>query len=336
MKRPIAALVISFVSILLIEIQQGIFVNRIFSYYYQEQDVILSNDITIDINNTKEKDKKHQQQDSNNNNSNNNKIINFHTSSNNFIKTLSSCFINKDCHVIYHHIGKTGGTNVESRFFNVFPFHPKRTKMSSCCSGKAVDKFNKFISYFCSSKFTAFQVRASQFDGIVSQCMDYYKTAYEKKKIKKKQSLVILASIREPASRTLSNIHQLCNKNLNRRDEELKKACSACDYEKHPEAFDKIVQTTNKDYLGIVRTVQLSSKFSSGSVKSLTLDTDDIDSMFTMLQLSLSKSSNYTFPLNEKKNPEKHSRCNFGMKSTMFKNLAISREIYRNITAGLY
>merc|ERR1712151_156774 len=109
------------------------------------------------------------------------------------------------------------------------------------------------------------------------------------------------------------------------------------DYEKHTEPFDKIVQTTNKDYLGIVRTIQLSSKYSAGSVKSLTFDTDDIDSMFTMLQSSLSKrTSNYTFPLNEKKNPEKHSRCNFGMKSTMFKNLAVSREIYRNITAGVY
>ena len=380
-KRPmITGFMLSFI-ILLVEIQQGIFVGRIFSY--QEQDVILSDDIDIirrpkrnDQFYTKIKDDETSSTRSKNFNirtgidedlkvegikktSNidsirevattktvdnikssvsesfprSSNIFNFYTHPNNFVKTLSSCFLNKDCHVVYHHIGKTGGTNVESRFFNVFPFHARKTKMSSCCSGKVMEKFLKFSRFYCAAKFTAYQVRASQFETVISECMKYYSTLYEEKNVSSKKSIVILVSIREPASRTLSNIHQLCNKNLNRRSETLKQACASCDYEAHPEEFDKIVQTTNKDYLGIMRTIQQASKY-GGRVKSLSFDTDDIDRMFGMLQESLNESSNHTFPLNEKTNPEKHSKCNFGMKSRMLKDLAVSREIYRNITSG--
>ena len=71
-----------------------------------------------------------------------------------------------------------------------------------------------------------------------------------------------------------------------------------------------------------------------GSIKSLSFDTDDIDHISGMLQKSLNESSNHTFPLNEKTNPEKHSRCNFGMKYRIFKDLAISCEICRNITSN--
>jgi len=248
-------------------------------------------------------------------------FLNFHRNHNKFMDTLSSCIMDDQCHIFYHHVQKTGGTTLENRIFGAFPFHKKRTKHRTCCGRKVMKDYDRYQKYYCQAKFTSYQVSASQFETVVSTCM------HLNLKNNTSSRAVALVSIRDPETRTLSNIHQICNKNSHKRSKDIVEACSSCAYEKHSKVFDKFVQQTNKDYEEAFKSTRLMIP----NVSVMLFDTEDMEILLGMLLKKLP--NHFSFSLNKKINQEEVTRCDFGMKSNMFKELAPARKIYRNLTS---
>ncbi|OEU23471.1 hypothetical protein FRACYDRAFT_233641 [Fragilariopsis cylindrus CCMP1102] len=176
-----------------------------------------------------------------------------------FINTFADCVLDPNCHLLYHHVGKTGGTTIEKIFYQLFP---KIIKHSGSGGGG---------------------IRGKQFETIVLQCLDLISNvnnnnvntiadddnnsssssninlnlnntddniSTKNTKHKNKSSSVLVptkkqrqrqrqhqhrfltfSTYREPIARTISDIHQLCNKNLNRRTKQLQEVCQRCTYD---------------------------------------------------------------------------------------------------------
>jgi len=254
-------------------------------------------------------------------------MINFLRQSDTFIRILSDCLQNDECNVFYLHIGKTGGTTVEARMFSAFPFDDTNT----CCGKSHMNRFYERKEIYCQAKFTSYQVSSRHFQEVIHNCMNFKKQQAMNTTSSSSPQAVALISIREAASRAVSYIDQMCNKYFETRDLEVRKACKYCNYEKgskFAEVFDTVTRKTNSRYQSIMDL----TKISIPNVEMMLFDMIDIDSIFTMLE---NRMDNHSFPLHLKKNEKSTAICNFGMKSEMFKSLALGQEIYRNLTAGM-
>ena len=248
---------------------------------------------------------------------------NFRKDTNKFISNLSKCLTDDKCNVFYRHIGKTGGTTVEARMFQGFPFTYASKHQESCCGIDVMNDFKNNKEKYCNAKFTSYQISSFFLENVVKDCMDLKPDDHR---------ALVLVSMRDPASRTISNIHQICNKKLTKRDDKVLRACRDCKYEgEHIEVFNRFVDLTNEAYLDIIDVTQL--PYAIPNVNVMTFDTDDINELFSLLQDEM---PNHSFlEAEEKKNPESIWNCDFALNSKMLKRLKISREIYRNLTAGI-
>ncbi|OEU05876.1 hypothetical protein FRACYDRAFT_257646 [Fragilariopsis cylindrus CCMP1102] len=187
-----------------------------------------------------------------------------------FITTFADCVLDPNCHLLYHHVGKTGGTTIEKIFYTLFPkpipiptppkgSSKKILKQTSCCFSDMLNRFYQNPYDYClQQKFSAYQVRGKQFETILLKCLDLVnsnlnstttttttdndddiilstknKNKSNKNKSNKKQRqhrFLTFSTYREPIARTISDIHQLCNKNLNRRTKQLQEVCQRCTY----------------------------------------------------------------------------------------------------------
>ena len=264
--------------------------------------------------------------------------INFYRDPDAFVSAFASCASNQGCRIYYHHVGKTGGTTVETRMFDLFPPGFKHGT-SSCCGDKAMDRFRERTDDYCDAKFTSYQVEGGHFRDIVSECMSDRSEGEDSGagggridgRPPERRSAIALTSFREPIQRTLSSIHQTCNKNKSRRREETRAACERCSYdiEEDRAVWDGLIKRTNLLYEGIA----LVSRMVIGGVQVLTIDTVDVDNFFTRLRSALSP--RWEVSTSGVRNTESLSLCNFGMTSDIFRALTPSETIYRNLTLGI-
>jgi len=239
--------------------------------------------------------------------------INFRLQPTRFVQEMTSCFTDDDCHIYYYHFGKSGGTGFEERAETMFP-----PRLDSCCNSRLMKRFRASPQTYCDAKFSSYQVSSRDFlERIVPTCMSNNKTRG-----------LILVSFREPLTRTLSYIHQMCNKNFKTRTPEGQQACRTCSYEKDKEFWNNLVQYASGQYQELYEVV--ATKIPNTQV--LTVDLVDLSELYR----DLWKATNHTaFTMKINANPEQTSRCNFGFKSEMFRGLRPASEIYRNMTLGI-
>jgi len=119
------------------------------------------------------------------------------------------------------------------------PMFPPR--LDSCCNLRLMKRFRESPQTYFDVKFSSYvyQVAAADFlQRSVPTCMSNKKTT----------RAVILVSFREPITRTLSYIHQMCNKNFETCTLEIKKACHTSSYDEDVEFWDNFMQSANGQY----------------------------------------------------------------------------------------
>jgi hypothetical protein len=244
----------------------------------------------------------------------NSQAINFRLQPNQFVDTMTDCFDDVDCRIYYLHYGKSGGSGIENRMFKVFPPY-----QNSFAGGSMLKRFQEKTSEYCRAKFSSYQVSCRDFvNTIVPTCMK-----------ETGARAVILVSFREPIQRSLSHIHQMCNKYQRHRNKVTRRICTRCSYEQDRAFWDEQIQHFNQEYRELQDVT--TTKIDNTSV----LSVDSVD--LTLLYERLFAATNHeAFRLHQKTNAEVTNRCNFGFKSEMFRGLAPSSEVYRNLTLGIY
>jgi hypothetical protein len=262
-----------------------------------------------------------------------------------FLNLFADCLADPTCHLLYHHVQKTGGSNLASR---LYPLLNNETYQSKdwCCNQKLVDRFHNATDDFClTKKMSIYEVSALQFQHVLSTC-----TASNKK-----HRYIALISLREPIQRTLSMIHHQCNKNFEFKNAAEQAICKSCQYNKDSDAWfwDQFTNQTNEIYVDLLQVLQDHQPPPNNDALSfLLLDNAMIDAFFELMgehellvasagddadrtiSASASTSQEHQQAPAPRSNSEKTHICNFGMTSSMMKDLRISQLIYRGLTAG--
>jgi hypothetical protein len=211
-------------------------------------------------------------------------------------------------------------------------FHP-------CCDDKLMGNFLSSPDKFCLASFQSYQVLPSKFPTILETCQ----RVYEKQNVTNHR-MQLLVSIREPISRTLSFIHQQCNRNGRRRPKELLQACNRCNFDQDKDVWLGFADRTNKEYEDIhslmaSRVIMDADEKEplkiNRSIPVLALDLDDLSPFFQELKGILPDTHNNRFHRKSTFNKEELDRCNFHMSSEMIKALSKSTRSYRNLTLGV-
>eukprot|EP01084_Bolivina_argentea_P026895 50008_1 len=243
-------------------------------------------------------------------------VFGFYQHPQQFITKLSKCLLSDNCHIYFNHIAKTGGTTIETVLFSMCP-PPTNRIQHSCCGQKMMANFRAHKNEFCSAKFTAYQLpnlytNHSYFEEIITTCMKMENI-----------TAIALISYREPIVRALSHINQICNKNHDSRKEVIQ-ACKNCSYKHNKNFWDKYISLFNIVYKNIYDDIQMIQQMNNIDV--LIIENIDLAKMFNDLNKVI---SNVTIPSNVRKNQENTSICNFGLKSTLVKQLSDSLKLYR-------
>ena len=291
------------------------------------------------------------------------KSINYNLKPELFTATISHCLLDEQCRIIYHHVGKSGGTTLEDTFFHMYP-----PELKSCCGPKLLGKLandEKSREKYCAAKFSSYQIIGSHVEGLVKSCMRINSddvTATSSGSINDEQNntadarkddhdhaqghgqgtprrprSVVLTTYREPISRTLSSIHQLCNKQSNKRTDETLEACNECRYDFGTDVWDRVVNMTNDHFEGVAEVASLQIP----DVQVISLDMVDISPALDRLRERLPLDAKKLkvkdipdVPITQWRNPERKSVCAFAMTSEMIKSLGVAQAVYRNLTAG--
>lgn len=242
--------------------------------------------------------------------------INFRLEPDHFVDELTSCFHDDDCRVRYLHFGKSGGSGLENRMFKVFPPY-----QDSFMRGQLLQRFKGNPNDFCNAKFSSYQVSSPDLiNTIIPTCM---------KETGSDARVIILVSFREPLQRSLSYIHQMCNKFQRHRNKVTRQACSRCSYEQDLEFWNDHIQHFNQEYKELQEVT--TAKLDNASV--LSVDMVDLSLLYDKL---FAVTHHEAFAIPQTTNAEATQRCNFGLKSGMFRGLAPSSEVYRNLTLAKY
>lgn len=254
--------------------------------------------------------------------------LGFQLNPNRYVNSFYDCALDKKCKIFYHHVAKTGGTHIEQKFQDLF----KSPKLCSGCYATIMDRFRKRTELYCKLPFSSYQVNVTQFEQIVQTCLTYDFV----------ERALLLTSYREPLTKTVSKIHQICNKNLDRRDNYTRYMCTTqCDkYDANRGFWDKFVNVTTRDLRESQYVTQnmvhhlndniiRNSKEKKKSVEAFAIDTIDIDTFFAKLLDEEDDEVEIHY------NTEKKSRCDFRVSSSMMKLHTEATLIYRNLTIGM-
>ena len=248
--------------------------------------------------------------------------INFMHTPSAFVKTIQSCETDSRCRLMFHHVGKTGGSTVEAKFDALWN---DGKHLESCCGNSMVHKVEAKPEIFCKPKFTAYQVNAEQFSRIVDICVNQYPSTPPR--------VVILTTFREPVQLSTSYIHQMCNKHREARTPRQLEACGACQYENYTDVWDSIANSTSnllQDSWEVSRLV-LGNNTSAlraslpPDTTVLAMETNDITDFFAAYD-----SQHKMRP----SNPERLAYCNFHVPSAMMRRLKEGGYYYRQLVAN--
>ena len=263
--------------------------------------------------------------------------INYHLQPDLFTSAITNCLLDEQCRIIYHHVGKSGGTTIEDTFFRMYP-----PELKSCCGGKILGKLandDKAREKYCTAKFSSYQILGKYVEGLTKSCLSVITNATEDTQHDPGQGprSIILTTYREPISRTLSSIHQLCNKQSDKRKNETIEACTECRYDFGTEVWDHVVNMTNDHYEGVAEVAALRIP----DVQVISLDMIDISPALDRLRERLKADADRMdrdgvpdVPMTRWRNPELKSVCSFAMTSEMIKSLGTAQAVYRNLTSG--
>ena len=265
------------------------------------------------------------------------KSTNFHLQPELFTAAISDCLLDEQCRIIYHHVGKSGGTTIEDTFFRMYP-----PELKSCCGGKILGKLandDKAREKYCTAKFSSYQILGKYVEGLTKSCTRIITNATEDDQHDPGQRprSIILTTYREPISRTLSSIHQLCNKQSEKRKNETLEACTECRYDFGTDVWDHVINMTNDHYEGVAEVAALQIP----DVQVISLDMIDISPALDRLRERLKADADRMdrdgvpeVPMTRWRNPELKSVCSFAMTSDMIKSLGTAQAVYRSLTSG--
>uniref|UniRef100_A0A7S3P7W5 Sulfotransferase n=1 Tax=Amphora coffeiformis TaxID=265554 RepID=A0A7S3P7W5_9STRA len=270
--------------------------------------------------------------------------LNFLRDPKGFIARFQSCTTDPRCHVMYHHVSKTGGTTLEQALFPVFG----QDVMHTCCHQRLRQRFFENPEEFCNLKFSSWQMFDDEFLEVVHTCQQ----------ADPKRRSLLLTTFREPTRTLLSYIHQMCNKLLHKRTIRVREACEACLYENSTDVWHFMAFIIQRQITGAYRVSRsimdtgdqdeyyVHHNSSTATVKVytphehkvqnftldktrlqvLTMETNDVDSFLWHWQ------PESIFGV---ANPEKAGRCSFRLTTELLKELRPALSTYRKLLTGL-
>lgn len=132
---------------------------------------------------------------------------------------------------------------------------------------------------------------------------------------------LVLTTYREPIQMTVSDIHQICNKNLHRRNQQTLQACMNCNYDMDHEYWDALIDRKTEQLRG----AHIVSRMQVEHVDVYSMHVSEIDGFLQLLTNSTVQPHNV----------EKTLECNFRVPSSMMRRVVAAESIYRNLTLGL-
>lgn len=266
----------------------------------------------------------------------------FHLDSEQFVKTYADCIIDEDgCSIQYLHIFKSGGTFMESKMRSILGL-----KYES--SWNITERFYKNPAHYCSARFSSYQVSPPVFAEIIKKCQEINSMSSNSSKASMKEKKIItMVTYREPIVLTMSNIHQICNKNLHLRTENERAACRRCNYEEDAKFFSGFAKFINQQLQGIRQLANdttwrqadsLTEEDNINSTQLLLMDNLDLNKFLNKLQLALpvKYSNGFKDTKRTDANLEKTENCNFHMPSKMMKEVEPACEDYRHLSFGSF
>jgi len=252
----------------------------------------------------------------------------FHLDKSRFVWAFADCLTDPHCTIQYLHERKTGGTYLKwamAKILDVSKYEwYDNIWNKDCCNEQVRDRFLADPSSYCSRPFASYQTQQKIFtETMVETC----------KQLRKR--VVVLTSFREPLTRALSWIHQVCNKNLRWRQEDELRACERCTYEADLDFFNRF-----KTLQGLDATMLSNSTFWSimHGHDMLAIDNADLNEFLHLLELAMPESHEEQFKKlfksTQAKNVEKTQLCEFSMPSSMMKNYSDEILLYRKIVLG--
>lgn len=226
------------------------------------------------------------------------------------IKVFKDCENDPNCYFTYHHVAKSGGTSVEE---NMFPRFDQEVELT-CCHGRILEKFRLDPERYCAQKFTSWQVSKNKFTEVVETCQ----------KLRPQSRTVVWTTFREPISTYVSLIHQMCNKNVAKREVHHAQACDICDFTNETAAV----------WLEFAQSVELQIKgayytshyfLNNTAVKTVTMEPNDLNDFW----------QTYTEGPMKLSNKEENSLCSFRPTSQLVKSLREAQDVYRRMVTGL-
>ena len=317
----------------------------------------------------------------NNNHDNNNNIYLYQRQPQKVIEIFDNCVGNDKCHVLYQHVQKTGGSYLASKLKPTLEKVPGGQNNNNryvpnewCCGSNLIKRFQNNTSQFCTNyKFSIYEMNSLEFSTILETCSKYNEQE------EGGHTYVSIVTVREPIQRTISQIHQQCNKGYKVHAEYYQKYCQQCmfledDSKNNKFWIEEFVHKTNKVFVELqqlleqrqtqtrqTQQAQQQTQYSMKDIPILILDStmindflNTLDDRWTKLRQQQQEQqqqgrfiprpipndedidqSNTNKNKKKKKNivminKEETNICNFGITSTMMRELAPSLCLYNN------
>ena len=257
----------------------------------------------------------------------------FHLDKSRFVWAFADCLADPDCTIQYMHVAKTGGTYLKwamNKILDVSRVESYEIKNiwytwhRDCCGEELNGRFLADPSSYCSRPFSSYQTDRKFFiENILETC----------KQLSKR--VVFLVSFREPLTRAVSWIHQICNKNTRKRTSEVLEACQRCTYADDPDFYNQYKSLQGLDALMLSNRTFWSGMDGHGM---LAIDNADFNEFLHLLEGAMPDSYEHSFKKlfegKQTQNVEKTQVCNFRVPSAMVKNYKDELLLYRKIVLG--
>ena len=250
----------------------------------------------------------------------------FHSDKSRFVFAFADCLTDPNCTIQYLHERKTGGTYISYAMHRILSLSDEEWEhlRNDCCELYVKKWFEENPSRYCNKRFSSYQTYHDIFAHvIVEKCKQLGKR------------VVVLTSFREPLTRAVSWIHQICNKNTRKRTSEVLEACQRCTYADDPDFYNQYKSLQGLDALMLSNRTFWSGMDGHGM---LAIDNADFNEFLHLLEGALPDSYEHSFKKlfegKQTQNVEKTQVCNFRVPSAMMKSYSDEVLLYRKIVMG--